>query len=58
MVHLQAIHEAWSSKGVLVFAIAMHPDAEAARRLTQELKITYPVFQGFGSELGRAYAYG
>jgi hypothetical protein len=58
MVHLQKIHETSSSKGVLVFAIAMHADAEVARRLTRELKITYPVFQGFGSELGRAYAYG
>jgi len=58
MVHLQKIHEQLSSRGVFVFAISMSPDADQARQSTRELGVTYPVFQGFGSELGRLYAYG
>ena len=58
MVHLQEFHEMYAAKGLLVFAIAMHPDAETARKLTAEMKITYPVFNGYDTELGKQYAYG
>lgn len=58
MVHLQKFHERYADKGLQVFAIAMHPDAEAARKLTNELKVTYPVFNGYDTELGKQYAYG
>jgi hypothetical protein len=58
MVHLQKIHESLAARGVLVFVIAMHPDADEARKLTRELGVTYPVFQGHGSGLGDLYAYG
>ncbi len=58
MVHLQKIHESQGKDGLLVFVIAMHPRKEVARRLTHELGVTYPVFDGLGSGLGRLYAYG
>ena len=44
--------------GVLVFVIAMLPDRERQRKFNKELGITYPVFFGSGSDLGRRYAYG
>jgi hypothetical protein len=36
----------------------MHPDPETARKLTTELKVTYPVFNGYDTELGKQYAFG
>lgn len=58
MVHLQRFHERYAKDGLSVFAIAMHPDPEQAARLTKEMGITYPVFNGHGSELGQHYAFG
>ena len=58
MVHLQNFHEKYAAKGLQVFAIAMHPDTDVARRLTTELKVTYPVFNGYDTEFGKQYAYG
>jgi hypothetical protein len=58
MVHLQKLHEKESTNGLLVFAIAMHPDQKVALQLTRELGLTYPIFEGMGSDLGKLYAYG
>jgi hypothetical protein len=58
MVHLQKFHERFAREGVLVFVISMLGDVEKARNLNDELAVTYPVFQGSGSVLGRLYAYG
>lgn len=58
MVHLQQFHEAQAKNGLLVFAIAMHPDQKKAQELTRELGLTYPIFEGMGSDLGKLYAYG
>jgi len=58
MVHLQRFHEQFADKGLLVFVISMHPDPAQARKLTDELKATYPIFDGHGSDLGKHYAYG
>ena len=58
MVHLQKFHERYADDGLLVFAIAMHPDAEQAQQLNRQLGVKYPVFHGHGSDLGRQYAYG
>jgi hypothetical protein len=58
MVHLRRFHEAYAGRGLFVYAISMHPDLEAARRLTREMGVTYPVFDGRGSALGERYAYG
>jgi peroxiredoxin len=58
MVQLQKFHENYAKSGLQVFAIAMHPDIETARKLTRELKVTYPVFNGYGTELGKQYAFG
>ena len=58
MVHLQKLHERFAADGLLVYAIAMHPDPAVTRRLNHELGITYPVFLGNESELGERYAYG
>jgi hypothetical protein len=58
MVHLQEFHKRYASAGLLVFAISMFPYPDQARRATQELRVTYPVFDGHGSDLGKQYAYG
>lgn len=58
MGHLQDLHESYADQGLLVYVIAMHPDPEVARRMTQEMGITYPVLHGAGSELGERHAYG
>jgi hypothetical protein len=58
MVHLQKFHEKYAGKGLQVFVISMHPNVEEARRLTRELKVTYPVFNGHGSTVGKLYAFG
>ena len=58
MVHLQKLHDKYAKDGLLVFAIAVHPKAEKGRELTKELGITYPVFQGAGSDLAKQYAFG
>jgi len=58
MVHLQKFHERYSGKGLQVFVIAMHPDAAEAKKLTKQLKVTYPVFNGHDSMLGKIYAFG
>jgi hypothetical protein len=58
MVHLQKFHERYAKDGLQVFVISMHPDAKEARKLTKELGVTYPVFNGYESDLGRLYAYG
>lgn len=58
MGHLQKLHEKYSKDGVLVFTIAMHPSVEQARALTRQLGVTYPVFNGYGSDLGKRYAFG
>ncbi|GIW72788.1 MAG: hypothetical protein KatS3mg102_2330 [Planctomycetota bacterium] len=58
MVHLQKLHERYAEQGLLVYAIAVHPDRAEAIRLTRELGIGYPVLWGTGSELVERYAYG
>jgi hypothetical protein len=58
MVHLQRFEGKYGAEGLLVFAISMLGDAEKARSLNAELGLTYPVFDGRRSELGRRYAYG
>lgn len=58
MVHLQKFHERYGDKGLQVFVVSMHPELEEARKLTKELKATYPVFNGHGSDLGKTYAFG
>lgn len=58
MVHLQKFHERYAEKGLQVFVVSMHPKLEGARALTKELKVTYPVFNGYESALGKLYAFG
>lgn len=58
MGHLQEFHQRYGDQGLHVFVIAMHPDADEARKLTKKLKVTYPVFNGHGSDLGKQYAFG
>lgn len=58
MVHLQDFHKRYADEGVCVYALAMHDDPAAARRMNREMGITYPVFLGTGSELGKRFAYG
>lgn len=58
MVHLQKFHHRYADKGLQVFVISMHPEEAEARKLTKELKVTYPVFNGHKSALGKEYAFG
>lgn len=58
MVHLQKFQERYAKDGLLVFAVAMLPDRDKVRELNRQLGITYPVFYGYGSDLGKRYAYG
>jgi hypothetical protein len=58
MVHLQKFHDQYAREGLLVYAVAMLPGREKDRKLTRQLGVTYPVFYGPGSDLGRRYAYG
>ena len=58
MVHLQRLHEEHAVDGLFVYAIAVHDRPDEARRLTAEMRLTYPIFEGTGSPLARRYAYG
>ena len=58
MGYLEKLYQQYGKDGLLVFAIAMHPTLEKARELTRELGVTYPVFNGHESVLGKHYAYG
>ena len=58
MVHLQKLHELFAKNGVQVFAVAMLPDRGQVQKLDKELGITFPVFFGQGSDLGKRYAFG
>jgi len=58
MVYLQKLHERFAKDGLQVFAIAIFPDREKAQKLTKELGVTYPVFFGEGSDVGKRYAFG
>lgn len=58
MGHLQELHETYGDKGLFVYAIAVHAKPDVARRLTEDLKITFTVFEGTQSDLTKRYAYG
>jgi hypothetical protein len=58
MVHLQGLHERFAKDGLQVFAVAMLSDREEVRTLNKELGITFPVFFGYGAELGKRYGFG
>lgn len=58
MVQLQKLHQQYADEGLLVFTIALHPQPDTAKALTRTLGLTYPVFEGHGSELAKQYGYG
>jgi hypothetical protein len=58
MVHLQEFYNRYAKDGLLVFAISMFPYPEMARKATKKMGITYSVLDGYGSELGKQYAFG
>jgi len=58
MGHLQKLHDKYGDKGLFVYVIAVHANPKEARRLTRELRVTYPVFEGTQAELTKCYAYG
>jgi peroxiredoxin len=58
MVQLQKLHEKYAKDGLLVFTIALHPQAATAKEVTRSLGLTYPVFEGHGSDLAKQYGYG
>ena len=58
MVHLQKFHERYAKDGLQVFVIAMLPDRKEVQKLNKELGVTFPVFFGHGSDLGKRFAFG
>jgi hypothetical protein len=58
MVHLQELQRRHGADGLFVFAISMEPDPAKALAWNRELGVTFPVFDGRGSELGEKFAYG
>jgi peroxiredoxin len=58
MGHLQKIHEKYAKDGLLVFAIAIFPNVKQAGLITQNLGVTYPVFNGNETDLAKRYGYG
>lgn len=58
MVHLQKLHEKYAKDGLKVFIISMHPERDEAIKLAKEMKVTYPIFNGYKSDLGKLYAFG
>lgn len=57
-MHLQKFPERYAKDGLQVLVISMHPDPETARTLSAEMKATFPIFEGFKSDLGRQYVFG
>jgi len=58
MGQLEKLHEKYANDGVFVFTIALHPKPEEAKATTRKLGVTYPVFEGHGSDLEKQYGYG
>jgi hypothetical protein len=58
MVHLQKLHERFAKDGLQVFAIATLFDRKEVQQVNKELGITFPVFFGYRSDLGKRYGFG
>lgn len=58
MGQLEKLHEKYAKDGLFVFTIALHPKPEEAKASTRKLGVTYPVFEGHGSDLEKQYGYG
>ena len=58
MGHLQKLSEKYAKDGLLAFAIVIFPNVKQARVLTQNIGVTYPVFNGNEADLSKRYAYG
>jgi hypothetical protein len=58
MGHLQKIHEKYAMDGLLVFAIAIFPNLKQAQVITQNLGVTYPVLNGYETDVAKRYGYG
>ena len=58
MGHLQKLYEKYAKDGLLAFAIVIFPNVRQGRRITQNLGVTYPVFNGNEADISKRYAYG
>jgi len=56
MVHLQKLQDKYAKDGLQVFAVALLPNRDKAQKLTKDMEITYPVFNGNGSDLAKRLA--
>jgi len=56
MVHLQKLQDKYAKDGLRVFAVSLLPNREKAQKLTKDLEITYPVFNGNDSDLAKRLA--
>ena len=55
---LQKLHESHGSRGLTILGISHREDMAALQRLRDDLKITFPLLHGTGSELARQFAAG
>jgi len=58
MKELEKVYQDFSKDGLLVVGIAHRGDAEAAGAIAKQLKVTFPVLVGTGSELVKQFAAG
>jgi hypothetical protein len=58
MVHLQKLQDKYGKDGLQTFAIAVFPNREKAQKLTRDMGITYPVFNGYDSDVAKRLAFG
>ncbi len=58
MGHLQKLYEKYAKDGLLVFAIAIFPNVQQARVITNRLGVMYPVLNGNDTDLAKRYGYG
>ena len=56
MVHLQKLQDKYAKDGLQVFAVAVFSDREKGQKVTKDMGITYPVFNGYESDLAKRLA--
>lgn len=58
MQALEAVHQEFSKKNVVVIGVAHRGDAQSVRALANRLRITFPLLVGTGSPFARQFAAG
>jgi hypothetical protein len=58
MKALQAVHQEFARQDVIVLGVSHRGDAEDVRAVEKQLKLTYPLLVGTGSDLAKQFAAG